>query len=277
MGRNAMAEDWFYVENGKSLGPVSLEELRKRLAGAEREALFVWSPGMPEWMDARKLPQFAPRPAPAKEPRPQPKRAAAAPRPAPAARAATSVVAIASGPGLGARAAEKAKSLAQRARHEFKAYIAIAAYLMVWFVALMFYKASILRSVGIEFAPVGFAVVKSLILAKFMLLLEAVKLGERRGASSIMAVQILKKALLFTLALIVMSMIEEVVVGHFHGRDAKDVLKEMAGGSLAQVLASAILMFLVLLPYMAFRRVALAIGDLPELLLTRGPAPKSEP
>lgn len=272
-----MADDWFYVENGKSLGPVALEDLRKRFVGAGRQPLFVWSPGMPEWVDAHTLPQFASRPSSAKDPRPDPTRAGATSRPVQAARASTSVVAIASGPSLGARVAEKAKALAHKARHEFKAYIAIASYLMVWFVALMFYKATILRSVGVEFTPVGFAVVKSLILAKFMLVLEAVKLGERRGAGSVMAVQIVKKALLFTLALIVMSMIEEVIVGHFHGRDARDVLKEMAGGSLAQVLASAILMFLVLLPYMAFRRVALAVGDLPELLLTKGPAPKPEP
>lgn len=271
-----MANEWFYVEDGKSLGPVSIEDLNRRIAGARGEPHFVWSPGMPEWVDARTLPQFAPRPSPAKDPRPASAQPAKASREAQVARAATSVVAVGSEPGLKARAARKAGSLAARARHEFKAYIAIASYLMVWFLALMFYKATILRSVGVEFTPVGFAVVKSLILAKFMLVLEAVKLGERRGNGGVMAVQILKKALLFTLALIVMSMIEEVVVGHFHGRDAREVLREMAGGSLAQVLASAILMFLVLLPYMAFRRMALAVGDLPELLFSKGPAPKPE-
>lgn len=275
-GMKAMADEWFYVENGKSLGPVSIEELRLMMAAVKDEPRLVWSAGMPEWVDARLLPQFAPRPASPKESRPDLKPLATSSKPVQGALSSTSVVPIKTTPGLAARAEDKAKSLVHRARHELVAYAAIASYLMVWFLALMFYKATILRSVGVEFAPIGFAVVKSLILAKFMLLLEAVKLGERRGGGSIMIVQIFKKALLFTLALIVMSMIEEIIVGHFHGRGAKEVLKEMAGGSLAQVFASATLMFLVLLPYMAFRRVALAVGDLPELLFTKAPAPKSE-
>lgn len=271
-----MADEWFYVENGKSLGPVSIEELRRMMAVVKDEPRLVWSAGMPEWVDARLLPQFAPRPAPVKVARPDLKLSAPTPRPAQASLSSTSVVPIKTAPGLVARVADKAKSLAHRARHELVAYAAIATYLMIWFLALMFYKATILRSVGVEFAPIGFAVVKALILAKFMLVLEAVKLGERRDSGSIMIVQIFKKALVFTLALIVMSVIEEIIVGHFHGRDAREVLKEMAGGSLAQVLASATLMFLVLLPYMAFRRVALAVGDLPELLFKKTPAPKAE-
>jgi len=271
-----MADEWFYVENGASHGPVSREELSRRIDAALQEPQLVWSPGMPEWVDARTLPQFAPRPSTATTPRPVSNPVGAASRPASTGRPGTAVLPTAVASGFGARAADKARSLAQRARHELVAFAAIATYLMIWFLAVMFYKATILRSVGIDITPIGFAVVKSLILAKFMLMLEAIKLGERRGADSIMAVQILKKALLFTLALIVMSVIEEIVVGHFHGRDARDVLREMSGGSLSQVLASAILMFLVLLPYMAFRRLALAIGDLPALLFSRGGAPKAE-
>lgn len=275
-GRRVMAEEWFYVENGASHGPVSREELSRRIDAAKGEPQLVWSPGMPEWADARTLAPFAPRPSPAPIRRPVSNPAVAASGSTSTARSGTALLATGAAPGREAQAVDKPKSLAQRARHELVAFAAIASYLMVWFLAVMFYKATILRSVGIDIAPIGFAVVKSLILAKFMLMLEAVKLGDRRGAGDIMALQILKKALLFTLALIVMSMIEEVVVGHFHGRDAREVLREMSGGSLSQVMASAILMFLVLLPYMAFRRLALAIGDLPALLFTKGGASKSE-
>jgi len=175
-----------------------------------------------------------------------------------------------------ARAAAKAKSLAQGARHEFVSYLAVSSYLLVWFLALLFYKATILRSVGVDFAPAGLAIIKALILGKFMLILEAVKLGDRRAVGNMMIMQIVTKALLFTLALVVMSVAEEVIVGHFHGRAAREVLHELAGGSLAQVLATAILMFLVLLPYMAFRRLALAIGDLPELLFAKEPEQRAD-
>jgi hypothetical protein len=67
----------------------------------------------------------------------------------------------------------------------------------------------------------------------------------------------------------VLSIVEEVVVGHFHGRGVREVLGEIVGGTMPQAIATGVLMFLVLLPYLAFRRLALTFGELPELLFTR--------
>ncbi len=238
-----MTDQWYCAEDGKSVGPLSTQDIATRLSRMGGKPYLVWSPGMPEWVDARSLPQFAPRqaaPAPAREPEKK--------RPA---------------------EAKRGGALVAKARHELIAYIAVSGYLMVWFSAVMFYKATILRSVGIEFAPFGLAVVKALILGKFILVLEALRLGERKERGDILIVQIVKKALLFTVALIFLSVVEELVVGHFHGKAARDVLGEIGGGSLSQIVALGVLMFLVLLPYLAFRRVAQETGDLPELLFAR--------
>lgn len=239
-----MTDQWYCAEDGKSVGPLSTQDIVNRLGRAGGKPCLVWSPGMPEWVDARSLPQFAPRQA--------------APSPAPA------------------RAPEKKRALeakpaalVARARHELIAYVAVSGYLMVWFSAVMFYKATILRSVGVEFAPFGLAIVKALILGKFILGLEALKLGERGDRSDILIVQIVKKALLFTVALIFLSIVEELVVGYFHGKAAREVLSEIGGGTLSQTVALGVLMFLVLLPYLAFRRIAQETGDLPELLFAR--------
>jgi hypothetical protein len=236
-----MTDQWYCAENGKSVGPLSTQEVADRLGRADGKPYLVWSPGMAEWVDARSLPQFAPRAA------------SAAPSSEPAKKR----------PGEA-----KPQTLASRARHELIAYIAVSGYLMVWFSAVMFYKATILRSVGIEFAPLGIAAVKALILGKFILVLEAVKLGERKEGD-ILLVQIVKKALLFTVALVILTIIEELIVGHFHGKGAREVLSEIGGGTPAQAVAASLLMFLVLLPYLAFRRIAQETGDLPELLFAR--------
>lgn len=235
-----MTDHWYCTERGESVGPLSTRDIAERLGRAATDKPFlVWSSGMPEWADARSLPEFSVRAAP--------ERAPATNKPAPARR----------------------EAIVARARHELVAYAAVSGYLMVWFSAVMFYKATILRSVGVEFAPLGFAVVKALILGKFMLVLEALKLGERRESADRLIVQIVKKALLFTLALILLSTLEELIVGHFHGKTARDVLSEIGGGSFSQTIAVSILMFLVLLPYFAFRRLAALHGELPELLFTR--------
>ncbi|MGJ0507946.1 MAG: GYF domain-containing protein [Methylocystis sp.] len=245
-------DEWYYAEDGESVGPVAADVVARVVARAGDQAQLVWSPGMPDWVDGRTLSQFAPIGTPA-EP-----------------------FALRFGPAESVVVNEKSapaparKSLLQRARHELIAYAAISAYLMVWFSAVLFYKSTVLKGVGVDLAPFGVAaVIKSLILAKFIIVLETVRLGERHGRNALLIVQIVTRALLFTVALIVMSVIEEVVVGYFHGHHPKEALAGLAGGSLSQVFAMAILMFLVLVPYLAFRRIALEIGELPELLFTR--------
>ena len=66
----------------------------------------------------------------------------------------------------------KRASLARRARNELIEYLAIASYLAVCFGALLFYKAAILESEGVETTRVALAIVKALILGKFVLILE---------------------------------------------------------------------------------------------------------
>jgi GYF domain 2 len=244
-----MANEWFYAENGESFGPLSGDQMLERIGQCGDEPLYVWREGMAGWTEAREAPEFGPR------------LAAKNARPAMFLQAARQ--AIAKG-----RQSLARRELAQRARHELIAYLAVSGYLLVWFSAVLFYKSTVLRSVGIEFAPFALAAVKALILGKFILVLEAFKIGDRDRRSNLLIVDILKKALLFTLVLFALTVLEEVVVGHFHGKNAAEALSEIGGGSALQALAGAILMFLALLPYLAFRRLALVFGDLPELLFT---------
>jgi hypothetical protein len=242
-----MTEEWYYSEDGASVGPMSRADILRRIRKATDQPHYVWTNGMSEWTDARTLPPFL------SERRKESQSGTPSPGATNDARQ----------PGTTGTV-----TLAHRARHELIAYVAISSYLLAWFAAILFYKATILRSVGFEFAPFGLAAVKALILGKFILVLEALKIGEGRKESGLLIFGILKRALLFTLLLFTLSIIEELVVGHFHGREAREVLHEIGGGTLPQAIATAVLMFLVLLPYLAFRRLALVFGELPELLLT---------
>jgi len=249
-----MANEWYYAENGESFGPLSGEEVLERIGQNCDEPLYVWREGMVEWTDARKAPEFS---------------GALVARKSRTTRLHAARQTLAK-----AREIWAQKELTQRARHELIAYLAVSAYLLVWFSAVLFYKSTVLGAVGVEFAPFALAAVKALILGKFILVLEALKIGEKDQRRDLLIVDILKKALLFTLALFALSVLEDVLVGHFHGKTAAEVLGEIGGGSALQALALAILMFLVLLPYLAFRRLALVFGDLPELLFTLRPPEK---
>ena len=152
-------------------------------------------------------------------------------------------------------------------------YLTIAAYLAVCFGALLFYKATILESEGVDTTHVGLAIVKALILGKFVLILEQLKIGNGKKSVGVLVLNIVKKALLFTFLLFLLTVAEDVIVGYFHGADARDAVKGIGGGTRPEALATALLMFLVLIPYFAYRDIAATIGEetLSKLLFTRQP------
>jgi GYF domain 2 len=247
-----MEAKWYYSENGKALGPMSAKEIAGRIRQAKNESHFVWIEGMSDWTDASTVPEFS------------------AALQAPGTALASGAEA---GAGTkGASAAEQA-TLVQRARRELYEYLVVSAYLYVCFAALIFYKASILRGEGIEFTAFGLAIVKALILGKFLLLLEAFKIGEDKKHARSALANILTKSLLFSLLLFAMTVVEELIVGHFHGRESREVLREIAGGTWQQALAIAILLFLILIPFFGYQEVAarLGKGKLSKLLTERPP------
>jgi hypothetical protein len=54
---------------------------------------------------------------------------------------------------------------------------------------------------------------------------------------------------------------EELIAGYFHGRALRDVLGEIGGGTLQQVLATGVLMLLTLIPYFTYRLLGVRLGE----------------
>jgi hypothetical protein len=73
--------------------------------------------------------------------------------------------------------------------------------------------------------------------------------------------QILKPSFLFVVFLIALSVIEETIVGFLRGKAGREVLSEMVDGSLTEAFDVGVLMLLILIPYFAFRGVAVRLGD----------------
>jgi hypothetical protein len=159
-------------------------------------------------------------------------------------------------------------ALGRRVRHELVQFAVISAYLYVCFGAEILYKTAILNAEGISYAPYGLAAVKALILAKFMLVGEAARLGDRYKSRRVIYI-ILHKSLLFLLLLLVLSEIEEALSGIAHGQTIDTVLTEMGGSALWQTGASSLIVLLILIPYIAFREISAALGEdrLRQLLL----------
>jgi hypothetical protein len=155
----------------------------------------------------------------------------------------------------------KAKaSLRQRAMHELKELVFVSLYLYIAIGAVILMKTAVLHTQGIEFTPWGIAIVKAVVLAKFMLLGDAMKIGERTTTSPLIW-PTLHKAVAFLVLLIVLTIIEEAVVGLFHHRSIAASLGDLFGPRLEETLAGYLITLLVLIPYFAFRVLGEALGE----------------
>jgi hypothetical protein len=234
-----MKAEWYYVEDNETVGPTTLEDIVRRIRHAGKSRL-IWTEGMVEWTDAKAVPALS-----------QLFRGVTPPP-----SATTSDRAELTEP-LGPKQA----SLTQRLRRELIEYLIISAYLYICFSSLIFFKATALHSDGIEFTSFGIAIVKALVLGKFILVLHALKMEELGGGAGVLLIDILKKSLLFATFLIALTVVEEMIIGYFHGRTSQEVLNEMAGGTLPQAFAVSILMLLILIPYFTFRGIGDRLGE----------------
>ena len=152
------------------------------------------------------------------------------------------------------------EGVARRAIHEFKILAIIFLYLYITFGVIILMKTAILHAHGISFTPWGIAAVKAAILAKFMLMGHALKLGDS-GKSRPLIWPTLYGAMTFLLLLVVLTILEEIVVGFFHGRSVASSLGELVGPHLAETGAGICILLLVLIPYFAFRVLAISLGS----------------
>lgn len=52
-------EVWYYAQNGQSVGPMTLEDLIRRLPGVGGERVMVYGPDVRDWTEARHVPSLA--------------------------------------------------------------------------------------------------------------------------------------------------------------------------------------------------------------------------
>ncbi len=149
---------------------------------------------------------------------------------------------------------------AHKAAEEFKAMLALAGYLYIGLGALLLERTALLHAEGIEYAAWGGAAVKALVLAKFMLIGHALHLGERYRHKPLIW-PTLHMGLMFLLLLLLLTSIEELAVGQIKHRPLADSLGHIAGTTPYMAAGNLLLMFLILLPYCAFRTLGGVIGD----------------
>ena len=171
----------------------------------------------------------------------------------------------------------KTQGAKERLREELRKYLFVSAYLFVCFAVLLLYRSAILRDVGQHVVPFGTALVKALVLGKFLLIGEAAGVGTRVPAGTVRR-RIVTRTLLLAVLLVVLTIAEEAVVGLVHHQSAAQALAEFFGHALPEKLAGSLVMILVLLPLVAATelRRAVGAGTLSRLLQSHPPLQEPE-
>jgi hypothetical protein len=164
------------------------------------------------------------------------------------------------------------EALKKKIEHETREYLVIGAYLACFFLSLTTYRKLVLAEYHIGYFEYGWAVVQAMILAKVILIGEALHLGERFQERPLI-LSTLWKSLVFALFAALLVMTEHVVHALLRHEPVAGVF-QLSGGRGFEMIARFQLMLVAFVPFFAFRELsrALSLGSLVNLFFRRRPA-----
>ena len=124
-----------------------------------------------------------------------------------------------------------------------------------------FLKSAILEAQGVHWGYWGFAAIKALLVAKFILIGRALHIGEGLRTRPLIW-QTLHKAIAFTIFVAILTVIEDAAIGMaIHGKTFAQSTADLGGGTLRQMIATEFIVFLVFIPLFAFGALSEVMDD----------------
>lgn len=151
-------------------------------------------------------------------------------------------------------------SLKEKAIEEFRMFWVIAIYLAVMLSAFTWYRRFLLSESGINYFHYWSAVLQALILAKVILIGEALHLG-RRYEGSALILSVLFKALVFGIFIALFGVLEHVIEGLVRRETWDQIAHGLVSAGLDEVLARTVMIIVTLIPFFAFWETDRVLGD----------------
>ena len=155
------------------------------------------------------------------------------------------------------------QQIKERAVGEAKKFAVIVGYVWILFSLFEVHKWMVLRQnnptheMGFK---VGLALINALVLGKVVFTAEALHVAEHLKYKPLIQ-PIMYKSAVFSIILVCFQIMEEVLVGLFHGRTIAQSIPKLGGGGLEGIFLWGILCFVVLIPFFAFREFGRVIGE----------------
>jgi hypothetical protein len=148
----------------------------------------------------------------------------------------------------------------QRLRREFIRYWTNFLYLAIFFGAFTWYRRLVLAEYHISYLNYGTAIIEALVLAKVILIGDALGLGREREGRPLIA-PTLRKSLVFTVFVGIFGILEHMIGGLLEGKGLLGGLQELMRISKYELLARCLITFFAFIPFFAFRELRTVLGE----------------
>jgi hypothetical protein len=152
------------------------------------------------------------------------------------------------------------ETLKEKARREMRDFLVISLYLWIIFGLFVLYKSIILSEEHIPFAAHGFALINALAMAKVMLVAKGLHFADRFKEAPLIY-PTLFKSVAFAVVLGAFKIVEEGLIGLYHGHSFSESIVSIGGGTLNGILLLTLLLAVLLIPFFGFGEVDRVFGE----------------
>ncbi|HEX8893302.1 MAG TPA: hypothetical protein VF783_08260 [Terriglobales bacterium] len=152
------------------------------------------------------------------------------------------------------------QGLKQRVFLKFKEGAIIALYLWAVFGLLTLHKSMILAEYHIDFVYHGLALINALALAKVILVARELDLSARMKNAPLIYPTLLKSAF-FTVVLACFKLLEDAAIGLYRHQSFRQSNSELGGGTWQGMLTMALLIFVMLIPFVGVGELRRVMGE----------------
>jgi hypothetical protein len=168
-----------------------------------------------------------------------------------------------------AEAAASHASLKEKALRELRLFLFVTLYLVFLLGSFTLYRRLTYAELGLGYLAYGFKLIEALVIAKVILIADAIGLGRSAERRSLF-VSVAWKTVLFSLFIVAFNILEQAVEARVHGEPWSRAILSFTDKGLDEMLARSLVIVIALIPLIAFLELdrALGPGKLRELFFT---------
>ncbi len=156
--------------------------------------------------------------------------------------------------------AESPKSIRVRLWEETRLMLWVFLYVFLFLAALAAYRAVLLGAKGAPLTAILQCFIEAMVLAKVMVIGNALRLGDRLRLRR-RALRVILRAAAFTVFALLFAGVEELAKGLYHGHSVTQTLEELRALGPELVLARAVVLFVFFLPLFLIWEVCRVLGE----------------